>query len=50
MYEVDASNESEALEEAYGRHGRRLLEGAVKEALGVQARVVRLSDGEADAQ
>ncbi|MFE0472690.1 hypothetical protein ACFW2V_13845 [Streptomyces sp. NPDC058947] len=45
-YEVKAETKSEALEEAYGEHGRRLREGAVGEALGTQAGAVRIDGGE----
>lgn len=45
-YEVDATTKDEALEKAYGEHGRRLREGKVGEALGTQAGAVRIGGGE----
>lgn len=48
-YEVEAATEGEALDEAYGRHGRRLRSGEVTEALGTCALVARMRHGEDDA-
>jgi hypothetical protein len=49
-YEVEAATEREALEDAYGLHGRRLRDGAVSEALGVHASAVLLGGGEAEGE
>jgi hypothetical protein len=45
VYEVTADDESGALEEAYGKHGRRLRAGDISEALGTQARVIQQGEG-----
>lgn len=42
-YQVEASDKQTALEEAYGRHGRRLRDGVVTDVLGVNAYAERLS-------
>lgn len=50
MYEVEAASESEALDEAYGAHGRRYKDGEVSEYLGTRASVTRLGEDKSEAE
>lgn len=43
-YEVEADSKDGALEEAYGRHGRRYRDGEVTEYLGTSATAVRVGE------
>lgn len=46
VYEVEAGTRSEALEEAYARHGRRYKAGEVREYLSPRASAVRIGGSE----
>jgi hypothetical protein len=49
-YEIEATSKDKALEEAYGRHGRRYRDGETYEYLGTRASAVRISEVAAGAE
>lgn len=49
-YEVEAESEQSALDEAYGRHGRRYRSGEVNEYLGTRSHAVRLGEEEVETE